>query len=190
MYLETLYQEIERNRSRSLSGTYFICAEKIRSIFNLERVELAIQEIDCDPHERIGLANKVHQEGIVVFAILVWMRRPDSIVKFREHDCLDTQLPISETRAQQIVPGFGLSFAREVQWQFLPYVFKKDMCDYHRYIHEANVIFPFVDEAEKIAQGGFGEVTRVQIPTNLQELLHSKVSAYFCCNVTCTDNEV
>ncbi|EUC47623.1 hypothetical protein COCMIDRAFT_3418 [Bipolaris oryzae ATCC 44560] len=174
MYLETLYQEIEKNRSRSVSGTYFICAEKIRSIFSLDKVELAIQELDCDPHERIGLANKIHQEGIVVFAILVWMRRSGNIVKFREHDCLDTQLPIPETRAQQIVPEFGLSFAREIQWQFLPYVFKKDMCDYHRYIHEANVIFPFVGEAEKIGQGGFGEVTRIQIPTNLQELFHSK----------------
>ncbi len=173
--IEGLYSQIESHRVRSVSGKFFIQQSKVREIFT-PVIARAVDELICDAHERVGLAKKIKQEGTTTFAILVWMRRADSIVRFRNHECLDDKLPLHEERACEIAPEFGLSFAREYQWQFLPYFFKRDMCDYHREINEVGMIFPFV-KVEHIAEGGFGEVSKLMISTSLQEFFHSTVRA-------------
>ena len=166
--LDRLYSLIENSRERSISGKYFIRPSKVSEIFEPARINSAVAELSCDAHERIGLANKIQREGILVFAILVWMRRGDHIVKFRNHDCLDVKLPISEARARVIVPEFGLSFAQEYQWQFLPYFFRHDMSDHHCQIDDLGMILPFIEETDPI-DGGYGQISKVAIPTSLQE---------------------
>ncbi|OCK76317.1 kinase-like protein [Lepidopterella palustris CBS 459.81] len=168
-----LYSQIEHTRVRSVSGKYFIRPSKVRDIFTPAKIELAVTELICDAYERVGLAKKIQQEGTLVFAILVWMRWADYIVIFRNHDCLDNKLPIPEARAQEIAPEFGLSFAQEYQWQFLPYVFRQDMSDHHCQIDDLGMIFPFVGEPEHIADGGYGEVSKLTILTSLQEFFMS-----------------
>jgi len=174
---EELYSQIERGRVRVVSGKYFIQQSRVREIFTPENIELAVAELICDAHERVGLAKKIQQEGTIVFAILVWMRKADFIVSFRNHECLDSKLPLHEARAQEIAEDFGLSFAREYQWQFLPYVFKEDMCDYHRQIDDVGMIFPFIGQVEHIAEGGFGQISRLTIPASLQEFFPNAVRA-------------
>jgi hypothetical protein len=174
--LDRLYSLIENSRERSISGKYFIRPSKVREIFKLARINSAVAELGCDAHERIGLAKKIQQEGMLVFAILVWMGRGDHIVKFRNHDCLDNKLPISEARARVIVPEFGLSFAQDFQWQFLPYFFRQDMSDHHCQIDDLGMIFPFIEETDP-TDGGHGQVSKVTIPTSLQELCPSSVRA-------------
>jgi hypothetical protein len=178
-----LYSLIEEKRMESVSGKYFITRAKVQEIFTAVKIDLAVGELDCDAPERLGLTNKIKEEGRVVFAILVWMRRADHIVGFRNHECLDSRLPLSENLARRIAPEFGASFAREYQWQFLPYVFDKDMRDYHRVIHESDRILPFIGKIEHIGEGGFGQVSKLTIPTSLQDLIDSKVRAKFSdCN--------
>src|SRR5947207_15806839 len=98
--IEGLYSQIERDRVRSVSGKYFIEQSKVREIFTPAKINLAVAELICDAHERVGLAKKIQQEGTIIFAILVWMMRADSIVIFRNHECLDSKLPLYEARAQ------------------------------------------------------------------------------------------
>ncbi|OAL50981.1 kinase-like protein [Pyrenochaeta sp. DS3sAY3a] len=167
--LDHLYSEIERNRLYSESGKYFIAQSRIREIFTSRNIELALAELEIEDHERIGLAGKIQDQGKIVFAILVWMRRADSIVRFRNHECLDDKLPLHDQRAQKIVPEFGLSFAQQYQWEFLPYVFRKDMCDHHRQINDVGMIIPFVGELENAGEGAYGQVSCVNIPVSLQE---------------------
>jgi hypothetical protein len=176
--IEGLYSQIGRGRVGSVSGKYFIQQSKVWEIFTPTKINLAVAELTCDAHERVGLAKKIQQEGTILFAVLVWMRREDSIVSFRNHECLDNKFPIDEARAQEIVPEFGLEFAREYQWQFLPYFFNKDMREYHRQIKDVGRIFPFV-KVEHIAEGGFGEVSKLTIPTSMQTFFHSMVRTEF-----------
>jgi hypothetical protein len=173
--IEGLYEEITRNRVRSESGRYFIQPSKVRGIFTLAKIDHVVAEHIRDAHERVGLAEKIWKEGTILFAILVWMKEADSIVRFRNHECLDDKLPVDEARALEIVPTFGRAFAREYQWQFLPYLFKRDMCNYHRRIDQVGVIFPFVGNVEPVAEGGFGTVSKLTIPTSLQEFFYSEV---------------
>lgn len=174
--IQILYEEIARYRVKAVSGTYFIHKSKLRDILSASRIKDAVDELECGVSDRIGLATKIYSEGIITFAILIWMQRADAITVFRNHEFLDSRLPIHETHAREIAPEFGTSFATEYQWQFLPYVFRKDMCDHHREIRETNVIFPFLDSVEMIGEGSFGEVSKVQIPTSLQEFLPGTVS--------------
>jgi hypothetical protein len=110
------------------------------------------------------------------------MGKADSIANFRNHGCLDRQLLLlSEARAQEIALKFGLSFAREYRWQFLPYFFEQDMRDHHRIIKNVGMIFPFVGEIEHIAKRGFGQVSKLTISTSLQKFIHNTVRAGFPC---------
>ena len=180
--IDALYSQIEHGRVRSVCGKYFIEQSKVREIFTPAKISLAVAELTCDAHERVGLVKKIQQDGTITFAILVWMGKADSIASFRNHGCLDRQLPLlSEARAQEIAPEFGLSFAREYRWQFLPYFFEQDMRDHHRVIKDVGMIFPFVGEIEHIAEGGFGQVSKLTIPTSLQNFFHSTVCAGFPC---------
>ena len=176
--IDALYNRIEQDKVESVSGKYFIQESNLREIFTPAIIDRAVAELICDAPERLGLSKKIQQDGTIVFAILVSMGKADYIVSFRNHECLDRRLPISEELAKEVVPAFGVSFAREFQWQFLPYVFEQDMRDYHREVSEVGRIFPFVDPVEKIADGGFGEVTKSTIPTPLQYFFNSKVRRF------------
>ena len=83
----------------------------MREVFTRAKIVLTVDELIFHAHELVGLAKKMQQEGTTLFAILVRMRRADSIVIFRNHECLDSKLPLYEARAEEIVPGFGFSFA-------------------------------------------------------------------------------
>lgn len=168
--IERLYGQIERAKERSISGKYFIRPTRVRDILTPAAIELAVAEVNCDPHDRIGLGKKIELEGIFVFATLICMRRVDHIVAFRNHDCL--KLPVSEAKAELIAHEFGLSFAREYQWQFVPYYFKRDMNDHHYEIDELGMILPFVEEVDRV-DGGHGAVSKVTVPTSLQEFFSS-----------------
>jgi hypothetical protein len=167
--------QIEQHRTKAVTGQYFITKSEVRAIFKRPEIDLAVGELRCDTQDRVGLATKISAEGTITFAILIWMGREDLIALFRNHEALDSSLPLPETRAQKIAPEIGVSFSREYQWQFLPYVFKHDMCDYHRNIDD-DMLFPFIGEVEHVATGGYGEVSRVEILAPLQEFFPSQVN--------------
>jgi hypothetical protein len=170
--VEWLHGQIERAKERSICGRYFIRPCRVWDIFTPAAIELAVAEVHCDAYDKIGLAKKIELEGILVFAVLVCMRREDHIVAFRNHDCLT--LPIPEAKALLIAPELGLPFAREYQWQFIPYVFKRDMSEHHYEIDELGIILPFIEEKNR-GNGGYGEVSEVTIPASLQEFFSSTV---------------
>src|ERR1700729_1900037 len=87
--IDTLYNRIEHEKVKSVSGKYFIQEHKVREIFTPAIINLAVAELICDAPERLGLAKKIQQDGTIVFAILVSMGKADHIVSFRNHECLD-----------------------------------------------------------------------------------------------------
>jgi hypothetical protein len=170
---EELYARLEKARIKSESTKYFIPPDSVKEILTRPNIERCVAENIPIANERIGLSEKIEEDGVTVFAILLWMRRVSSIIRFRSHDCLDNRLPLDEGRAVEVVPGFGLTFAQEIQWQFLPYRFKKDMCNYHQTLQTCRIL-PFVQRND-VKEGHFGEVCRVQVVTGLQEFIESKV---------------
>jgi hypothetical protein len=170
-----LRDQLEKKALKSVeTKRLFIPPTVSHSVFTEQDIILAVRELDCEEHDKIGLASTIYNEGVVTFAILVWMRCEDYIVFFRNHEGFD-KLPMSEIRARMIAPDIGGSFAKEVQWQFIPYHFKADMCDYHRIIDDADTIFPFIGEVIHIATGGQGEISQLELVSSLQDLISSKV---------------
>jgi hypothetical protein len=177
--IERLFSQLELEMTKSVSGRYFIVRSKVEEIFTRSEIDLAVRELDCEAHERPGLVKKILEQGRIVFAILIRMKEPGYIVRFCKRDCLDSKLPLVENQAQAILPERGRSFALEYQWQFIPYFFKQDMCDNHYEIDAVEMIFPFISE-DPISEGGFGQVSRVEIPGSSQALFPNKVCmAYY-----------
>ncbi|GAB1317158.1 Protein kinase domain-containing protein [Madurella fahalii] len=166
--IRALRSQIARKRVRSVTERYFVPRASLDMIFTEETVHEAVAELECEPEEKIGLSLKIFSKAIVVFAILVWMGEEESIVAFRNHDILDQNLPLEAERAESISPRFGLVFAQEYQWQFLPYTFCADMADHHRTIQDAYIL-PFTKELAAPIDGGFSTVHRMEVYPTLQE---------------------
>ena len=171
-----LWKSIDEKRRRSATGQYFLPSSDLRALFTKIRIESAVAELECAEHERIGLAAKIFEQGLTTFAILIWMKREVAIIDFRNHDALDASLPLHEDRAVQIACDFGKALAVEVQWQFLPYTLKHDMCDHHRIIDNNNTILPFLRQ-EPLIEGGFGEISKVTVLSSQQEFFPEQVMA-------------
>jgi hypothetical protein len=172
--LDRLASRVEDEMTRSVSGRYFILKSKVEEIFSYSELMKAVEEINCEPYERVGLADSIYKNRVLIFAILIKMMRPDHIVQFRTNICIDHNLPLTEKEAVDIVPEFGKSFALEYQWQFLPYFFESDMSNSHQIIYHNDIILPIVGE-EEVGEGGYGIVSRIDLSSMSQELVNSKV---------------
>jgi hypothetical protein len=69
--IKRLYRQIERDRVKSVSGQYFIQQSKVREIFTPAKIGLAVAELTCNAHERVGLVKKIQQDGTITFTILI-----------------------------------------------------------------------------------------------------------------------
>ncbi|KUL90013.1 hypothetical protein ZTR_02800 [Talaromyces verruculosus] len=147
---EALWIQMDNNRVRSSSGHYFLPPSSLPLIFTDHAIAQAVDELQCEPDEKIGLAQHIGEKATVTFAILVWMKVEKLIVNFRNHGVVDASLPLDPDRARRISTPFGETFAREVQWQFIPYVFPKDMASHHKEF-QSQIILPFVDELKELA---------------------------------------
>lgn len=159
----------------SESGHYFLPESNLKLIFTPENIEKAVEELDCAVLDRVGLAKKIHEKGTRVFAILIKNGLQDAIILFRNREILDSRLPFSEEIAKELTNDFGIALAREHQWQFLPYKFRRDMRDSCIEISDSGRILPFVGKSEIVADGGFGDVSRVNISPSQQEFSHTEV---------------
>lgn len=170
-----LKRQIESKLVKSESGRYFLPETYLNVIFTLEDITKAVNELDCAAHDRLGLAKRIHEGGRRIFAILIKNGEENSIVAFRELDVLDARLPLNEALATRVLDQVGPAFAREYQWQFLPYNFQRHMRDYHRDISDGEWILPFVGDHQVVASGGFGDVSQVNIFPSQQEFALNEV---------------
>lgn len=169
-----LWTQIANNRVRSILGQHFLPPSSLPTIFTEYAISQAVEELQCEPDEKVRLAQDISEKTTVIFAILVWMRKEDSIVDFRNHGVVDANLPLDMDRANQISPELGDSFAREYQWQFIPYIFPSDMATHHK-VFQTDKILPFVAEQKRIAVGGFSHVTEVNIHPHMQKFYSEPV---------------
>ena len=173
--IKLLKRQIENHMVRSESCRYFLPRMYLSLIFTRNEINNAVSELGCPIDEKIGLAQEIYKCGIRIFATLIKNGEEDLITEFRKHDMLSIDSPLEETSAKRIMGEFGSSFAREYQWQFLPYNFRHNMRDYLRDISRSETILPFIGEPEVIASGGFGDITNVKIFSSQQEFMPDKV---------------
>jgi hypothetical protein len=164
--IRSLRRQLQNCRVRSESGQYFIPDMSIISLITSSAVQYAVSELQCNADERIGLADRIYEEGKKVFAILILMGEEDSVIKFRNHRFLDDKLPLSEEDAQAVSASFGAAFA-DYQWELLPETFTPRMWENHQEFGLKKIL-PFIERPQYVGEGGFGEVVKIKILPSLQ----------------------
>lgn len=172
--IRTLRRQLQNSKIRSESGQYFVPDISIINIFTLSVVKEAVLELQCNPDERIGLAERVYHEAKKVFSILILMSEEDYIVKFRDHGCLDSQLPLSEEDAKTIAGDVGMHLANQ-QWEVLSESFRAKMWENHQEFGKKRIL-PFIDTPVRVGEGGYGEVMKINILPSQQAFYHQVVS--------------
>lgn len=162
-----LWRALAGKRQKSTRGVYFVTYADQKAIFTELAIRRLVAELKYPLEHRLRLEKTLYEKGTTILAILVWMKEVDSILDFRQHGALDPQLPLDEKRATQIAPRFGSSLVKEIQWQFLPYLFESYMCEMHVVIQETNIL-PFVKE-ERLGVGSFGIVDKMTLPYSQHE---------------------
>jgi hypothetical protein len=175
-HIDDIRSQIQASLVNTDSGLDFLPENKLDEIFNDETIKGVIKNLDCDKDELLNLPNTIRDGGKKVLAMLIWQNRPDCIVKFRNSGFLDSRLPFEETDMMRLVGKFdGIELARRIQWKFCPYVFPKDMWEYHRQI-DRRTILPFTG-TERIGDGAFGEIEKMSISPSQQHLIDRGVSS-------------
>lgn len=177
--IRALRRRIEESLVTSTSKQRFLPRDKLFEIFTLPAIEGAVEELNYGAEYRIKLVDTINSDCKIVFAILIYNRLENYIAEFRKHGFLDSQLPLTKERAEEIMGSeFGPQVALEFQWMFLPYVFRKGMleCSYH--IGE-RYILPFIT-AEQIGTGAYGDVDKVRILPSQHEFTDHIVSTCTC----------
>lgn len=174
-HTDGLRVKIQRSLVKSISERRFLPIDKLRDIFTLPAIKDAVKELRCRQDDRINLANTIHDHGKAIFAMLVHIQQEDMIIEFRKRGVLDTQFPLDEARAEEILgPITGPSLVSEVQWKFLPFVFPERMWECPHYITDQQIL-PFVS-CEQIGFGAFGDVDKIGISTSQQNFIDERVS--------------
>lgn len=171
----SLRTQMRNNMVRSESGHLFLPDVSVGTIFTMPAIKEAIQELECQPDERIGLAEKIHCGGKKTFAILILMGDEDYIVKFRNYNALDNRLPLNRHDAQKIAGEVGVSLADDYQWKLLSLTFPAKMWEHHWEIDNEKIL-PFIGEPEQVATGAFGEIHKVKILPSQQDFYPQAVS--------------
>ncbi|GAW19567.1 hypothetical protein ANO14919_090550 [Xylariales sp. No.14919] len=110
--------------------------------------------------------------------MLIYNDLQDCIVKFREHDTLDSRLPLSEDVAVNIAgEDVGRRLAQDFQWGFCPYTFPERMweCDC---IVQRKMVIPFIS-TETIGSGASSIVSRVGISPSQQHFIKEKTEKVY-----------
>lgn len=173
--IRTLRRRIEESLVTSISKQRFLPRDKLYDIFTLPAIEGAVEELNYGAEYRIKLVDTVNSDRKIIFAILIYNRLENYITAFRKHEFLDSHLPLTKERAEEIMGSeFGPRLALDFQWMFLPYVFREGMleCSYH--IGE-RYILPFIT-AKQIGTGAYGDVDKVRISPSQHEFTDQRVS--------------
>lgn len=164
--IEQIRSELATIQVETASGQWYVPPAIVQRMLSESVIQAAVAELDCSPDERLGLADDIHHRGIIIFALLIWLKRPNEIVRFRSHDCLDAKLPLSQSEVERVAPSFSRCFALEHQWEFIPFDFPEGMALSHRNLRD-NLVVPFV-RVEGLDKGSFSAVSRTWIPSTLQ----------------------
>jgi hypothetical protein len=172
--IDALRLQIGNIRCQSMDTRPFVPKVLLQHIFTPQTIAKAVAELNCAPEDRIDLQDAIQREGIVTFAILIWMRREDTVVAFRMRECLDI-IALTQDSVVAIAPSFGLEFVREHSWHFRPHFFHKgDNLE----IDERKVL-PFLREVGQTEEGGFGAVSKVEVHHLLQDFYPGSVGALY-----------
>lgn len=172
--LDVLSARISTLRRTSASGESYVSKQELQQLFNRMNVIDTLKECRV-PEWRISTAaTTICDIGLVTFAILLWIRRPEVIIDLVDKQELDSRLPFDKNSLSDIASSAPQFF--DAQWAFLPVSLTLHG---FRIIRPKEVI-PFTsDTAKPEMDGSFGTISKVTIEPLLQSLVPEAVCHIF-----------
>ena len=171
--IDILRDKIAQLRTKSTEGRYFLSRHDIHTLLTkriiAEAIKECVQEGCVQPHQETCVVDRIANEGKIIFGILIWRKWLHKLMKCIEHDALDSQLPLEDTRADEILGSIGWDFARNTQWEFLPRMLTGGMSGVHSHFRKEEIL-PYISE-KKLGEGSFGNVFEVSVFPLLQHML-------------------
>ena len=184
--IDILRGEISNLRTESTDGRYFVSRHDIHTLLTnqiiAEAIKECVQEDYVLPHQESTVVDRITNEGRIVFGILIWKKWLYKLMKCVEHNALDSQLPLEDSRANEILESIGSEFARNAQWEFLPRVLTEEMSGVHNRFRKEEIL-PYISET-RLGEGSFGDVFEVSVSPSSQNMFPKVCfpSGFYRCN--------
>ena len=170
--IDTLRGKIAQLRTKSTDGRDFISRHDIYTLLTnhiiAEAIKECIQEDYVQPYQEPYVVDRIARDGKLVFGILIWKKWLYKLMKCIEHNALDSQLPLEETRANEILESIGWDFAHIAQWEFLPRMLTNEMSGVHNRFRKEEIL-PYISE-KNLGEGSFGDVFEVSVLPSSQTM--------------------
>lgn len=169
--LDVLIARISTLRRPSARGEPYVSKQGLQQLIDRLSVTDTLKECRV-PEWRISIiATTICDIGLITFAILIWIRRPEVIVDLVDKQELDSRLPFDKNS----LPDIALSAPQffDAQWSFLPV-----SLTLHGFrILRPKEVIPFTsDTANPDMDGSFGTISKVTI----EPLHHNLVPEAVC----------
>ena len=175
--MSDLRVELEDHEIENYERKRFIPLDALKELLPKSRVAALIRALsekgEVEVWQQPELIDIIVDNGLRVFATLLFFSRPGLIQKFKEtdhfaHSQLDSRLPLSKDSLGHILGDEKLSSRfHKHQWRFLAPFFRADQS--HRVLPD-HVILPFT-RCEPLGEGGFGEIDKMTMDASYQDLV-------------------
>jgi hypothetical protein len=162
--MEELRAQIVSKREQNVERRYFLPQQALYELMDEVLVEKAVRGAGIEAHNVREVTKEIMKGAQKIFAILLIIRQPQSILAFIQDDqlqsSLDHKLPFSLGKLQKLLASaiFGQEFY-EKQWEFAAPVFSKRLLPR---VLQDDIILPFVEDKEG-GEGGFGVVHIIKV---------------------------
>lgn len=163
--MEALRAAIRSKRVRNVESRYFVPQKAVHDLMTQEKVGQVVSEAEFKREHVEELTQEIMKGCRKIFAVLVLIRLPQSLLAFVEDDqlqssILDQKLPFPLSKLQALLPTDDAAdeFYQQ-QWEFAAPVFTGG--SFPRVLHQ-DLILPFIEQKE-VGEGGFGIVSVVTI---------------------------
>lgn len=180
--MEELKNLITDLRRQNVECRWFVPHQALYELMTETIVQKAIYDTKIEYYHIREIVQAVVNGGHKIFAILILIGQPESILKFVEDDHLqgshlDHKLPFQLDKLQKLLSN--LSAAKqfhEKQWEFTAPIFTGSVLPR---VLEKEVILPFVESSE-VGEGGFGVVHLIKVEPSHQEFSQASQHEVSC----------
>lgn len=168
--LDDLVADIHILRREAANGDPYVPRKLLAQSCTRTKVLNALKECSIPQWRISSIARTVSDNGYAIFAILVWISKPEAILSFVDHHKLDSRLPFDKAELIAIEPTIPQFY--DAQWAFVPVEIEKEG---FRRLREKEVL-PFQTEApQPDLNGSSGAISFVTIDPSLHDLVPSEV---------------
>ena len=167
--MEELRAQIVNKREQNVEKRHFLPQQALYDLMGEVLVKQAVREAGINAHDVGEITKEIMKGARKIFAILVVIRQPQSILSFIQDDqfqsSLDHKLPFPLGKLRELLPSASLGQEfYEKQWEFAAPVFTKRLLPR---VLEDDMILPFVEDKE-VGEGGFGVVHTIKVELHHQ----------------------